>query len=307
MRFLQALFLLVLTVFLLCFWVDAKKDKTSLLKLAERAEFIPTSNNRTIFVSSLTPGKSCAIIFAHGLLESSQVWFNQYITWLPECSTVTFDLYGHGLSTGILPKRDDTVQITDLKNIIQWTQATKIIMVGHNYGGIGIQQYVQKYPSDKRIVALSLVDTFARNPNPYRQGGDQPIIDLLAANTYKQKALVAASLALLNPATPPQLPEGAWEIFAGSGLITNMKAANQIILTNVSFIGSTFSKPVQILYGGDDSIISPENWTEMKSIYKNSTLSDIPTAGHTPYIQLPSQFNEALLRFLVKVTNNGKF
>jgi len=304
MRVQKVLFLLVLTIFISSFLVEAakKKSKGKALSVASRTDFVTTYDKRSLYVSSLSPGKSCAIIFVHGLFESSDIWFQQYLNWHPNCSTVVYDSYGHGLSTGIKPKRDDTVQIKDLTAIMKWTKATNIILVGHNYGGVAIQQYVQKYPTDKRIVALSLVDTFARNPNPYRQGGDQPIISLLASNVYKQDAIIACQLALINPAEPHDLAIGAWEILAGSGLTTNLQAANQIILTNVSFVGSKFTKPVQILYGALDSIISPQNWNEMKSIYKNSQLNKILDGSHSPHLQTPAEFNSVLQTFIDKVT-----
>jgi len=301
MRVKKVLFLLVLTIFISSFLVDAA-TKSSVISIAEQTDFVITSDKRSLFVSSLTPGKSCAIIFVHGLFGSSQVWFQQYLNWHPNCSTVVYDIYGHGLSTVIKPKRDDTVQIKDLLAIMKWTKASKIILVGHNYGGVAIQQYVQKYPSDKRIVALSLVDTFARNPNPYRQGGDQPIITLLASTVFLQEAFIACQLALINPTEPHELSIGAWEILAGSGLITNLQAANQIILTNVSFVGSKFTKPVQIVYGALDSIISPQNWNEMKNIYKNSQLNKILVGTHSPHIQSPTEFNDVFQKFLDKVT-----
>jgi pimeloyl-ACP methyl ester carboxylesterase len=296
----------VLTILLSSsFFAEAAKSKTKNknqgLIIADRSEYVPTANNRSLWVSSLTPGKSCAIIFAHGLFESSQVWFNQYINWLPDCSTVIFDLYGHGLSTGILPKRDDSLQIKDLQTVINWTKATKIILVGHNYGGVGIQQYVQRYPDDKKIMGMALVDTFAVNPNPFRTGGDQAVINLLAATVFKQQDIIDCQLALINPATPNDLPAGAWEIFAGSGLLANNKAANQIILTNVSFVNSKFTKPVEIIYGTNDAIISTGNWEEMKKIYKNSKLSPLQGGGHSPHVQMPLQFNAALASYLKRV------
>jgi len=288
---------IILLIFIFShFSVDAAKEQP----LAETSEFIKTIDNRTLYVSALKPFRKCAIVFSHGLFGSSQHWYFQYKLWDDKCSTIVYDGYGHGLSTGILKKTDRNVLVKDIQAVLKWSKAEKYVLVGHNYGGIGVQQYATQ-KSDSKLIGLVLVDTFARNPNPFREGGDQPIINLLASKVFKQQDIIAAVRVLINPANPYSIPLPGWTIFCGSGLLTNIVAANQIILTNHTFLINNFQKPVFIMYGTLDSIGNKENWPELQNAYRKSSLSAIEGGSHSSFVQFPEEFNHKLQKFLATV------
>jgi pimeloyl-ACP methyl ester carboxylesterase len=267
--------------------------------LAETSQFIKTAQNRTLYVTALKPFKDCAIVFLHGLLASSQYWINQYQIWDDKCSTILYDMYGHGVSTGYLETPDDQVLVKDLQAVLLWSKAKKYVLVGHNFGGIAIQQYI-KAKKDPKIAAMVLVDSFVGNPNPNREGGDGPILTLLASNVKRQQSIITAVQVFIKPAKPADIPQPGWEIIAGSGLITNYDAAAQIILTNSSFTSSNFTKPVLITFGTLDGISTAGSWADLHKSYKNSKLAPIEDASHTPFIQFPDQFNVILQDFLDK-------
>jgi len=266
----------------------------------ETAESIKTVDNRTLYVSALKPFSKCAIVFVHGLFGSSQHWYFQYKLWSNKCSTIVFDIYGHGLSKGILKKPDRNVLVKDLQAVLEWSKAEKYVLVGHNYGGVGIQQYATQR-SDPKLVAMVLVDSFSRNPPPFREGGDQPIIYLLASKVFKQQDIIQAVRALINPANPQDIPLPGWPIFAGTGLTTNIVAANQIILTNHTFEINNFQKPVFVIYGSLDSIGSKNTFIELADIYRRSSIEAIEGGCHSSFVQYPEEFNFRLDRFLKTV------
>jgi len=241
----------------------------------------------------------------HGLFGSSQHWFYQYQLWHPNCSTITFDLYGHGLSTGILTTTQykPTVVSDDIATVLAWSKATSYVIVGHDHGGVAVQRYATTTGlTDSKLKAIVLADSFDRNPNPFREGGDQAIVQLLASNVFKQRAITAAVQALINPYSPKDLPPRSWQIIAGAGVIANYIAVDQIITTNASFINNSFKKPVLIIYGTQDSIVNSETWTELHKSYKNSKLQKIPTGCFSSQLQVPSVFNAALAKFLMNVS-----
>jgi len=284
---------------------NTNNPNLSQFPLTEVKQFIQTTNNRSIYVIALKPFRSCAVIFVHGLMGTSQHWFYQYQQWAPNCSTIMFDMYGHGQSTGYINTKngDPAVIVKDLISVLEWSKASSYVLVGHNYGGIGIQQYADsaKGLADSKLKALVLVDSFARNPNPYREGGDQAVVQLLASHVYKQSAIQKAVLALIIPYFPHDLPPRSWQILAGSGLITDIAAADQIINTNNTFLKNHFQKPVLIVYGTLDGIANKNNWPEIKAAYKNSEYAKIDKACHSPFLQMPAVFNAALQSFLNKI------
>jgi len=293
----------VIILFFISPFLEAKKNNNT--DIAELITYIPAPNNRTIHIAALKPFQDCAIIFIHGLFGSTTHWYYQYNLWSKKCSTVTFDIYGHGLSSGILVKNDPTVIVQDIKTVLAWTKAKKYVLVGHNYGGMGVQQYAIT-TKDPKMSAIVLVDSFARNPNPYREGGDQKIVELLAAQVFKQAAILEALEVLVSPAQPKDLPVKSWQNVAGAGLIANYRAVNQIILTNHSFLVNTVTTPVFIVYGTDDNIANKENWPEVKKAYQNSKLVPIQGGSHSPFLQLPVIFNGKLTDILSQVPDWDK-
>jgi len=269
-------------------------------QLAEQTISLPTTGNRTLWTNALFPGRKCAIIFVHGLFGSSLYWNQQYIEWSSKCSTIVFDLYGHGQSTGILSKKNPNVYMDDISTVVKFSGAKKIILVGWSHGGLGVQQYTEENPS--KVIALCLVDSLIRSPNPYRLGKDQIIVHALALIKFTQGSLISVAKALISPTDPHSLPMGNWEYATGSALTTNYRAVNQLVLTNISYINAEFSKPVLIVFGTEDAILDAENWVALKNAYNNSETVAINGASHASFFDHPAQFNTAFANFVNKLS-----
>jgi len=265
-------------------------------QLSDLTISLPTTGNRTLWTSAMFPGRKCAIIFVHGLFGSSMYWAHQYQEWSTKCTTIVFDLYGHGQSTGILAKKNNNVFVDDIATVVKFSKASKIILVGWSHGGLGVQQYTDSNPS--KVIALVLVDALIRSPNPYRLGKDQVIVHTLALIKFTQGSLISVAKALLSPTDPHSLPFGFWEYATGSALTTNYRAVNQLVLTNISFVNNNFKKPVLIVYGTEDAIIDTENWVALQSAYNNSKTVAINGASHASFFDHPEQFNVAFASFI---------
>jgi len=251
---------------------------------------VSTTGNRTIWTTSLYPGRSCAIIFVHGLLASSRYFINQYIEWNSNCSTVLFDLYGHGLSTGILAKTNVNVYVDDVTAVIKYTGAKTVVLAGWNYGAIAIQQYVRS-TKDPKVIAMALISGFISAPNPYREGGDEVFVHALGLPAFTQGSLIAVAKSFFHPVPSTSLFMGGWQIAAGAALITNYKAVNQLALTNHSFVQNTFTKPVLVIYGTNDYIVNPTGYSSLASAYVNSTTVALSGASHACFFDSPDAFN----------------
>jgi len=251
---------------------------------------VSTTQNRTLWTTALYPGRSCAIIFIHGLFASSRYFVNQFIEWNSKCSTILFDLYGHGLSTGIVAKTNTNVFVDDLTAIIKYSQAKKVILAGWNYGAVAAQQYVRT-TQDTKVVGMALISGFISAPNPYREGGDNIIIHALGLPSFTQGSLLSVAKGFFHPVSTNALFMGGWQIAAGSALETNYKAVNQLILTNHSFVQNSFLKPVLVIYGTNDYIVNPQGYSALAAAYNKSTLVAISGASHACFFDSPTQFN----------------
>jgi pimeloyl-ACP methyl ester carboxylesterase len=74
-------------------------------------------------------------------------------------------LPGVGLSTKAL-NNDYSIErfATDLHAVVQWSGASRIVMVGHSIGGMILQTYARLFPKEPVVAGLALVHTTYTNP-----------------------------------------------------------------------------------------------------------------------------------------------
>jgi len=258
--------------------------------------FLTQTDGRTVFVQAINANQPCSIIFVHGVFGSHEVWVNQYRIWAPQCSTVEMDLLGHGYSSGDLSGPSNTFLSDDLALVINWTNATRILLIGWSFGGAAIQQYVQ-LNNDNRIVGLVLVDTFSSSPNAF--GGPAiPLLFNVVSNPNSTDVLSAAAAAFIAPFNPVDVPRGAYILLLGSALRVNISVAINLFTIQVDFHGSSFTKPVLILQGSADQLIIPASAPDLQSVYTNSEVFYFEGGGHAPFLNFPTKFNHRLNRFI---------
>jgi len=269
--------------------------------VVQQAIAVSSTGNRTLWTTNLYPGRSCAIIFVHGIFASSRYFINQFQEWNSKCSTILFDMYGHGLSTGILAKTNANVFVDDVGAVIKYSKAKTVVLAGWNYGAVAIQQYVRA-TSDTKVIAMALISGFISAPNPYRDNGDQILIHALGLPAFTQGSLISVAKSLFYPFPTTQLFMGGWQIAAGAALITNYKAVNQLVLTNHSFVQNTFKKPVLVIYGTQDYIINPTGYAQLAKAYSNSTTVSINGSSHACFFTTPTEFNTDFQKWLNKLS-----
>jgi len=262
---------------------------------------VSTTDNRTLWTTSLYPGRPCSIIFVHGIFSSSRYFINQFMEWNSKCSTILFDMYGHGLSTGILAKTDPNIFVDDVGAVIKYSKSKTIVLAGWNYGAVAVQQYVRA-TSDTKVIAMALISGFISAPNPNREGGDSALIHALGLPSFTQGSLISVAKSYLNPFATTQLFMGGWQIAAGAALITNYKAVNQIILTNHSFVQNNFKKPVLVIFGTDDYIVDPRGYQQLANAYSSSQLVQMNGSSHACFFDNPNLFNLDFQSWLKKLT-----
>ena len=70
---------------------------------------------------------------------------------------------------------------------------------------------------------------------------------------------------------------------------------------------SSFTVPVQLIYGEDDKLTPPSLGLEIKNKINGSKLSIIKDAGHLPNIEQPKKFNDVLEEFLSQYKNCAEY
>ena len=89
-----------------------------------------------------------AVILTHGWGMDSTEWYYAKKELAKEHRVVVWDLPGVGLSTRAA-NNDYSMErfATDLRAIVEWTAAPRVVLVGHSIGGMILQTYAQLIPN----------------------------------------------------------------------------------------------------------------------------------------------------------------
>ncbi len=108
--------------------------------------------------SSSISSQSVTVVFDSGMGDELSVWREVIQQLSSNVRVITYDRAGLGWSDESPLTRESSSIVEELhKLIIKLKVKGPIILVGHSFGGINIQQYVLSYPDD--IAGLVLIDS----------------------------------------------------------------------------------------------------------------------------------------------------
>ena len=170
-------------------------------------------------------------------------------------ASVRFDFNGHGDSDGKFENMTVLNEIEDANAILNYVKTDphvrNIYLVGHSQGGVVASMLAGLYPDLIKKVVL-----------------------LAPAATLKSDALKGNTQGITyNPDhTPDRLP---FKDLTLGGFY--LRIAQQLPIYEVS---AQFTKPVCLIHGTDDTVVSPNASKKYDQIYQNSTLHLIEGADH---------------------------
>ena len=170
-------------------------------------------------------------------------------------ASVRFDFNGHGDSDGKFENMTVLNEIEDANAILNYVRTDphvrNIYLVGHSQGGVIASMLAGLYPDIIKKVVL-----------------------LAPAATLKTDALKGSTQGVTyNPNhIPDRLP---FKDLTLGGFY--LRVAQQLPIYEVS---AQFTKPVCLIHGTDDTVVSPNASKKYDQIYQNSTLHLIEGADH---------------------------
>lgn len=252
-------------------------------------------------------GQGEAVVFLHGYTGSSQDWANQVAVLSTKYRVITPDQRGHGKSAAPTREEDYSMQIfrDDVFALLKTLDVSQCCLVGHSLGGFIALEFALAYPD--MLTALILVDTssgeFERPPGfaELRQKLDElaRLRGMEAAFEYE---------AVNNPTRVERFQKHPEQ-----KEITRRK----MLMTSVDgyvFIAKAMGKwkPVTariseikvptLIYWGDEDLPFFNAVQILKEGIAGSELVTVNGVGHSPHEEAPDVFNEALLRFLNRIT-----
>lgn len=235
-------------------------------------------------------GEGPAIVLAHGVAGNHASWFQQVPVLSKSYRVVTFDHRGFGRL------RDDeglgrSGFVDDLKTLLDTLEIDQACLVGQSMGVGTAVGFAARYP--ERVSALVLSDGVfgIALPDEARKLFDRARaeadslsqLERVLGRTVREhepdKAHLYQALASFNQTNRKTLG-GSWE-----PLLTPEALA-------------AVGVPILFVVGQEDPLVPPPLVHELAARVAGAFVVEISDAGHSPYFERPTEFNDSVLSFL---------
>lgn len=253
-------------------------------------QHVTLANNQNIAYTD--QGSGTPLILIHAFPTDKSLWQSQ-LTLSKKFRVITLDLWGFGQSDST-----DGTAITmssyadEVKQLMDYLQIKSGIIGGESMGGYIALAFMQKYPAN--VSGLILADTQSvADTQEMKSKREASAVDVLQngtdtlINNFMPKALSANATEQTKSALKQILLKQSATAIASAlrGMALRVDTADVLAKS---------STPVLIITGSEDSLISPEQSTNMHKLAKNSKLVVIPNAGHLANLEKPMEWNQAV-------------
>lgn len=246
-------------------------------------------------------GSGPPVVFAHGAGGNTLIWWQQVAHFAKHYTVLTFDHRGFGRSTcapdGFHPK----CFVDDLRAILDAAKLDRAALVCQSMGGWTGFPAAIRMP--ERVACLVLSGT---------PGG--LVTDATAAysaNAIAQRVAHASTPEELTlslvcaPDFPKREPARALLYTQISGLNDPATRANLSTLFDAEACVAAaslngYNVPTLVVFGEHDAFFGPAALHEVADQIPGATAHEFPGVGHSPYWEVPEQFNALVGDFLAR-------
>jgi 3-oxoadipate enol-lactonase len=252
-------------------------------------------------------GEGFPVVLVHGYTGNLRNWALQVRALAHRYRLISPDLRGHGESAKPTRREDYSLELfaADIHGLLDALAVPQCYLVGHSMGGMVAQEFILRHPGMVR--ALVLVDTAADHPQGLPWQDRAQLLEM--ARTEGMEAVFEVMLRTQPFASQltednPQFVDLWRQQFLMTSLDAYLYCGEAIgkrrpLLEDLSQI----RVPTLIICGElDEPFLAPSQ--RMHDQIADSELVVIAGAGHTPTLEKPSAFNEALLSFLASADSD---
>lgn len=245
------------------------------------------------FISYTDVGQGKPLVLIHAFPTDLRLWAPQQEL-KDHFRVISIDLWGFGRSAAADGSAITMTEYADeVKQLLDQLKIHKAVIAGESMGGYIALAFLQKYAANVEGLILSDTQTIAdsaetkakREANAVdilEHGSDQFILNFMPKALSSQAPENTRNF--LFAIIKQQYPPGIASALRGMAL----RVDTSQILANTD-------KPVLIITGNMDVLISPEQSTNMHKLAKNSRLIVINNAGHLSSLEQPEQWNKAVV------------
>jgi 3-oxoadipate enol-lactonase len=252
---------------------------------------VTTATGITLGYEESGVGGATPIVFLHGVGSDKSVWRPQLAHFKAERRAVAFDYPGYGDSDSALEgtTRDDYA--TSILAAMTELGIARAHVCGLSLGGVVAIAMSHLWP--KRLVSLTLADTFAEHPD------GQGIYErsLAGSENLRMMAESRVDVLLAQPADPAVRSEVV-ETMSRIDPEAYRTGAAAVWLADQRERANDIRVPTLVLCGAEDRVTPPSLSTALTKLIPGAHCELIENAGHLSNLERPEEFNTLVGAFI---------
>jgi pimeloyl-ACP methyl ester carboxylesterase len=255
-------------------------------------------------VRYLDYGSGPVLVLLHGMAASWQWWLENIPAFGQRHRIIAIDLPGCGASEPLPAPAEMATHARTVLDLLGQLGIDSATVAGHSMGGLIALEMAVADP--RRVTDLILVDAGGVPMTERRLAVILVVLRICASiwrRPFVRRALATKAwvrnLAMRGgfrdpKVLSPQLAAEMMPVFAGPGFVDSVAAAGRAVRATVP---DAVTCPVLLVWGEYDVMAPLKCARDMHEQLARSELTVIRGAGHTPMIEFPEQFNDAVLKF----------
>lgn len=253
-------------------------------------------------------GAGCPVVLLHGWCMSSAVWKYQFDSLSSSMRLLAPDLRGHGRSRGISCGLNFERFATDLVDLCDALNLSKVVLVGWSMGAqIALQSSAELSGRLSGMVLVSATPRFTASDDfPHALACNEASGMRLKVQRNTQRALEGFYSRLFADGELESNPS-AMEIkqllsaIASPDTDSALEALDALARTDMRELLSTIAIPTLIMNGTLDRICLSQASTYLKEHIPDARQTVFHGCGHAPFLTQSAQFNAEITRFVRSV------
>jgi 3-oxoadipate enol-lactonase len=238
------------------------------------------------------------LVFLHGIGGAARAWRGQLELFGDRYHAIAWDMPGYGCSAPLASPSIATLAEA-LQDFLDALSAIKPILVGHSIGGMVVQQWLVKHPSDAAAIVLAQT-----SPAFGKTDGDWQKSFIEARLGPLDRGETMASLApilvreLVGDDPDPSGMEIARDCMASVPETSYRACMLALLGFDQRKALADIKVPTLVLAGSKDRNAPAPMMAKMATYIPSSTYVELDGAGHLVNLEHPKLFNAALDQFL---------
>ena len=247
-------------------------------------------------VSFIESGSGPVLFLMHGIGGNSRSWTKQFEGLTSKYRIIAWDAPGYGDSE--LRKSNLADYVAAAEGLLAALGVERVNVLGHSMGGVIAQGLagLGTIELDKLILSSTFMGHGESKGEPLQAGYLARLNDI--AKLSPEEFGQARAKTMLAKPTSDEIFQEVANIASAVRKPGLLAACEVLNYSDTSQILKNFSKPVLVVTGRHDKIVTPDRSIDMTAHIANSQHIQFLNSGHAAYLEEPLAYNDALSRFL---------